>query len=94
MFLLSPAILSASICGYRQRVTDDFKDPEPPPWLEGAKKYDGKGPPDLKGRTLGMKEKGKPRNFAPWSITGCGPVSTTERPENDGVRGLFGTGFL
>jgi hypothetical protein len=48
------------MCGYRQWVTEDFKDPEPPEWLGPAKMYDGKGAQTLKDKTLGRQKEGKP----------------------------------
>jgi hypothetical protein len=41
--LLSPAIVAASIAGYRQWVRQGFEDPKPPEWLDKAKKP-GDGP--------------------------------------------------
>jgi hypothetical protein len=41
--LLSPAIITASIAGYRQWASQGFEDPKPPEWLEKARKP-GDGP--------------------------------------------------
>jgi hypothetical protein len=41
--LLSPAIITASIAGYREWARDGFEDPKLPEWFDNAKKP-GDGP--------------------------------------------------
>ena len=48
---LSPAILAASIEGYRQLANDGFKEAKSPAWLEQAKASKG-GPRNLMEKTL------------------------------------------
>ena len=59
---LSPAILAASIEGYRQLANDGFKEAKSPAWLEQAKASKG-GPRNLMEKTLlsAGKENAKPQ---------------------------------
>jgi hypothetical protein len=51
LMCLSPAILAASIEGYRQLAHDGFKEPNSPAWLESAKAREG-APRNLMEKTL------------------------------------------
>jgi hypothetical protein len=53
---LSPALLAASIAGYRQWAHDGFEEPTPPAWLEQAKVAES-GPRALREKVLLNKGK-------------------------------------
>jgi hypothetical protein len=55
--LLSPAILSASVAGYRKWASDGFEDPKPPEWLKDAQPKKDSGPGNLMEKTLGRYRK-------------------------------------
>ena len=50
--LLSPAILAASVAGYRKWASDGFEDPKPPEWLKDAQPKKDRGPGNLMEKTL------------------------------------------
>ena len=50
--LLSPAIITASIAGYRKWASDGFEDPKPPEWLKDAQPKKDSGLGSLMEKTL------------------------------------------
>jgi hypothetical protein len=55
--LLSPAIIAASIAGYRKWASDGFEDPKPPEWLKDAQPKKDRRPGNLMEKTLGRHRK-------------------------------------